>query len=316
MIFWMGVFNMLKVLMTKNQNKTLIVLTGPTAVGKTELSLRLAKCLHTEIVSADARQFYRELTIGTAAPSPHELSAIKHHFIGHLSVFDYYNVSLYEQHALEVINNLFEKSDYVVLAGGSGLYIDTLCCGIDTLPPVDHLVREKVQGVFESDGLAGIRNWLRRVDPAYYHIVDPANPKRIMRGLEVFLQTGIPYSEHRKHKTVERPFNIKRVVLHRQRDELFTRINDRVLKMIHDGLVEECLLMFKYRHLNALNTVGYKELFAWISNEWPLSHAIERIQTNTRRFAKRQITWFKRYHDAGRFHPDDVDGILQYVKKV
>ncbi len=302
--------------MTKNQNKTLIVLTGPTAVGKTALSLSLAECFHAEIVSADARQFYRELAIGTAAPSPHELATIKHHLIGHLSVVDYYNVSLYEQQALGVINDLFDKSDYVVLAGGSGLYIDTLCSGIDTLPPVDRLVREKVQRVFESDGLAGIRNWLKQVDPAYYHIVDPANPKRIMRGLEVFLQTGIQYSEHRKHQSVERPFTIKRVVLVRERDELFCRINARVHKMVRDGLVEECLFMYKCRHLNALNTVGYKELFAWISNEWPLNRAIEKIQTNTRRYAKRQITWFKRYPDAGWFHPDDFDGILQFIKKV
>jgi tRNA dimethylallyltransferase len=304
---------MLKVLMKKNQNKTLIVITGQTAVGKTEFSIRLARHLHTEIVSADARQFYKELIIGTAAPDNQELSRVKHHLIGHLSIVDYYNVSLFEQHALTIINDLFKKSEYVVLTGGSGLYIDTLCKGIDILPPVDYQVRKEVNKVFELDGISGLRNWLKGVDPAYYQVVDLANPKRMMRGLEVFLQTGIPYSEHRKHKPAVRPFNIKRVVLFRQRDELFTRINSRVLKMVHDGLIEECLAMFKYRQLNALNTVGYKELYAWLSNEWPLNLAIEKIQTNSRRFAKRQLTWFKRYHDAKWFHPDDFDGILQFV---
>ncbi len=304
---------MQKDLKTKSQSKTLIVLTGPTAVGKTALSIQLARHLQTEIISADARQFYKELTIGTAAPSASELSNTKHHFIGHLSVFDYYNVSLFEQQALSVIDGLFNSTDYVILTGGSGLYIDTLCRGIDPLPTVDLHIRGDIQDVFESGGVYGLRNWLKRIDPLYYNQVDLANPKRIMRGLEVFLQTGMPYSEHLKRHAAERPFKIIRIVLNRDRDDLFLRINARVVQMVRDGLIEEALSMFKHKHLNALNTVGYKELFAWLANEWPLNQAIEKIQTNTRRYAKRQLTWFKRYQDAGWFHPDDEEGILRFV---
>lgn len=298
---------------TTPHKKTLVVITGPTAVGKTALSVRLARQWQTEIISADARQFYKELSIGTASPSPAEMGGVTHHFVGHLSVFDYYNVSSFEQQALAISDKIFSQSDYVILTGGSGLYIDTLCHGIDSLPDVDSQIRSEVQKVYKTDGLYGLRTWLRNIDPVYYEQVDLANPKRIMRGLEVFLQTGIPYSKHLVKQRVERPFSIKRVVLNREREELFSRINDRVVKMIANGLIEEALSMYQYRDLNALNTVGYKEIYAWLANAWDLHMAIQKIQTHTRRYAKRQITWFKQYKDAGWFHPEDEKGITRFI---
>ena len=298
---------------TTPHKKTLVVITGPTAVGKTELSVRLARQLQTEIISADARQFYKELSIGTATPTLAEMGGVTHHFVGHLSVLDYYNVSSFEQQALAVIKQIFSQSDYAILAGGSGLYIDTLCHGIDALPDVDSQIRSEVQRVYKTGGLGGLRSWLRNIDPVYYDKVDLANPKRIMRGLEVFLQTGIPYSSHLVKQQAERPFAIRRLVLNREREELFSRINARVVKMISDGLIEEALMMHKYKNLNALNTVGYKEVYAWLANVWSLHLAIEKIQTHTRRYAKRQITWFKKYQDAKWVHPEDEKGIYQFI---
>ena len=298
---------------TRTHKNTLLVVAGPTAVGKTALSIRLARQLKTEVISADSRQFYKELTIGTAAPSADEMAGVRHHFIGHLSVFDYYNVSMFEQEALRILAELFERTDHAILTGGSGLYIDTLCSGIDSLPQADNEIRQQVQRVLKADGLRGLRSWLKSIDPAYYHKVDLANPKRIMRGLEVFLQTGVPFSEYLNNKQVYRPFNIRRIVLDRDRKELFERINARVVKMIADGLIEEAMSMYRFRSLNALNTVGYKEIFSWLANDWPLSVAIEKIQTHTRRYAKRQVTWFKRYQDASWLHPDDEKEIQKFV---
>ncbi len=296
------------------KNKSLLVLTGPTAVGKTELSLAVAGELGAEILSADARQFYKELKIGTAVPSDNVLKAVPHHLIGHLSIHDYYNVSLFEKAALQKLEELFQSADHVLLVGGSGLYIDTLCEGIDSMPKHDPEIRRQVHKIYEAEGLAGIRNRLRQVDPTYYAKVDPANPKRIMRGLEVFLATGKPFSSLRRMKKRERPFNIRRVVLNRPRQELFDRINRRTDQMIARGLVEEALRFFGKRHLNALNTVGYKEIYGWLSNCYSLDRAVEKIKTNTRRYAKRQMTWFKRYGDAGYFHPDDKEAIIAFFR--
>lgn len=301
--------------MTKNPSKRLVVITGPTSVGKTGLAIDVARHFRTEILSADARQFYRELTIGTAKPSPEELSMVQHHLVGHLSVFDYYNVSMFEQQALSVLDGLFVDHDLVVVAGGSGLYMDTLCRGIDKLPEADPDVRKLVRGFFQEEGLSGIRNRLRVVDPVYYAKVDPANPNRIMRGLEVFLQTGKPYSDMLHATTTPRPFRVTRIVLNRDRGELFDRINKRVGGMIHDGLIEEALALFRYQHLNALKTVGYKELYAWLSNQYSLQTAIDKIKTNTRRYARRQITWFKRYQDALWFHPDDKEAVIRAIEQ-
>lgn len=295
------------------KDKLLVVITGPTSVGKTGLAIEIAEKLNTEIISADARQFYRELKIGSAMPDPSQLKAIPHHLIGHLSIKDYYNASMYEKHALAVLKSLFRKSDHAVLCGGSGLYIDTLCRGIDVMPDPEPFVRKKVQGVYREEGLAGLRQWLKKIDPEYYSEVDRENPKRMMRAVEVFLSAGTPYSSFRKRHYKERPFRIKRIILDRPREELYSRINHRTTQMIANGLIEEAVGLFRYRHMNALNTVGYKEIFCWLSNRWPLQLAVEKIRTNTRRYAKRQITWFKGYDDAAWFHPNEKNRILEYI---
>ncbi len=298
-----------------NKDKTLVVITGPTAVGKTETSIHIAEKLQTEIISADARQFYRELNIGTAAPTPENHKRVKHHFAGHLSIYDYYNASIFEKQALKVLHEIFEKSDYAVLTGGSGLYIDTLCHGIDDIPDADQHIRKKVKDIYWNEGLKGLRMLLKKYDPEFYTEVDIANPNRMMRGLEVFFATGQKYSQMRQKTRIEREFKIKRIILNRPRKELFERINLRTNQMVQSGLIEEALRFFPYRHLNALNTVGYKELFSWMRNDWDLPAALEKIKTNTRRYAKRQLTWFKRYDDAVWFLPYEENAILNYIKK-
>ena len=298
----------------KSHKKTLVLITGPTAVGKTDVSIRIASHLNTHILSADARQFYRELNIGTASPSPAELSQVPHHFIGHLSLHDYYNVSRFEQDALKKLGDLFQKQNDVVLTGGSGLYIDTLLHGIDDLPDADDNVRKEVKRFYDREGLQGLRRWLKQSDPEYYDVVDQANPKRMMRALEIYLATGKKYSSLRKNQPRERPFKTIKILLNRPREELFDRINRRTETMIEDGLVEEAWQLFGYRKYNALNTVGYKEIYSWLSNKWNLSKAVEKIKTNTRRYAKRQLTWFKRYDDARWFHPDETDQMLSWIE--
>ncbi len=297
------------------KTKSLILITGPTAIGKTELSLDIAQQLKAEILSADARQFYRELKIGTARPPDELLQTLPHHFVGHLSITDYYNVAMYEKQAIALLERLFRSSDYALLVGGSGLYIDTLCEGIDDMPDPDANSRRKVRQVFQKEGLEGIRAWLKQIDPNHYANVDLANPNRIMRAIEVYLATGKQYSSLRTRKRKNRPFAIKKIVLDRPREELFSRINQRVDKMVVAGLLEEAVTHFRNRHLNALNTVGYKELFDWLGNRWTLPVAIEKIKTNTRRYAKRQLTWFKKYEDAAYFHPNDKDVIMQFIQK-
>lgn len=296
-----------------NSDKTLVILTGPTGVGKTSLSLDLAGHLQTEIVSADARQFYRELPIGTAAPTSGELSLVKHHFVGHLSIHDDYNVSRYEQEALTLINKLFRDHSHVLATGGSGLYIDALCQGFDELPGAEPAIREQVDQVYRQGGLDSLRIWLKQVDPEFYLQVDLANPNRMKRAIEVFLQTGEKFSSLRTHTPRDRPFRVKLIVLERPRPELFSRINQRVDLMVAEGLIEEALHFFRLRHLNALNTVGYKELFGWLSGKYRLHEALTRIKTNTRRYAKRQITWFRRYPEARWMNPEDPDSILRFI---
>jgi len=305
-----------RILMRINyKDKSLIVITGPTAVGKTETCIRIARKLHTGIVSADARQFYKELKIGTAAPTPSELARAKHYLTGHISISDYYNVSLFEQQALKALDEIFKKSDFAILTGGSGLYIDTLCKGIDAMPDAIPKVRERVKQIYANEGLEGLRNLLRNVDAEYFDEVDTANPNRMMRGLEVFYSTGKKFSDLRKKTSIQRPFRIKRIILNRPRHELNERINLRTNLMVQHGLIEEAVKFFPVRHLNALNTVGYKELFAWIQNQWSLDTAIEKIRTHTRRYAKRQLTWFKRYDDAKWFLSEEENQILNYIQK-
>jgi tRNA dimethylallyltransferase len=297
------------------KNKLLIVITGPTAVGKTEISIRIAENLNTGIVSADARQFYKELKIGTAAPTHSELARAKHYLTGHLSIFDYYNVSLFEQQALFALDEIFAESDFAILTGGSGLYIDTLCRGIDAMPDARPDVRIKVKRIYKNEGLEGLQTLLQQADPEYFGEVDKSNPNRMMRGLEVFLSTGEKFSDLRKKTNIQRPFRIKKIILNRPRPELNERIHLRTRLMVQDGLIEETIKFFPVRHLNALNTVGYKELFAWMQNQWSLDTAIEKIGTNTRRYAKRQLTWFKKYNDAKWFLPEEQNQILSYIQK-
>jgi len=270
----------------------LIVITGPTAVGKTEVAIEVAKSLKTEIISCDSRQMYREMRIGTAVPANEELAAVPHHFIGNLSIHDYYNVSMFEQDCLQLLDKLFMKHETVIMTGGSGLYIDAVCKGIDDFPTVDTEIRKTVTGWHESEGIEYLRRQLKILDPDHYAKVDLRNHKRIMKAIEVCLQTGKPYSSFLTAQKRKRPFEIEKILLNRPREELFDRINRRTTQMMEQGLLEEAQVLYPHRHLNALNTVGYRELFAYMDGQYGLETAIELIRRNTRRYAKRQLTWF------------------------
>ena len=285
----------------------LIVITGPTAVGKTSVAIEVAKSFRTEIISCDSRQMYREMRIGTAVPTEEELAIVPHHFIGNLSIHDYYNVSMFEQECLQLLNKLFSKYPTVVMTGGSGLYIDALCKGIDDFPTVDTEIRKTVTGWFETEGVEYLRRQLKMLDPEHYAMVDLRNHKRIMKAIEVSLQTGKPYSSFLTAQERKRPFNIEKIVLNRPREELFERINNRTTQMMKEGLLEEAEALYPYRHLNALNTVGYKELFAYMDGQHDLDTAVELIRRNTRRYAKRQLTWFARDKEMVWMHPEECN---------
>ena len=276
-------------------NKKLIVVAGPTAVGKTEYAIKLAKEIETEIISADSRQIYKEMKIGTARPTPEELAQVKHHFIATHSVTEYYNASKYEFEAIELIENLFKKYDNLVVVGGSGLYIDAILFGIDDLPTIDQNIRRELQEKFQNEGLESLRFMLKKLDPVYYDRVDLKNPKRILKALEVAIQTGKPYSSFLTGKAKKRNFEFEIIILNKERNVLHERINKRVDIMIENGLIDEARNLLKYRHLTPLKTVGYRELFDFFDNKIDLQTAIELIKRNTRRYARRQITWFKKY---------------------
>lgn len=278
-------------------NKELIVLVGPTAVGKTSEAIRLANFLKSEIISADSRQFYHELNIGVARPTTEELSLAKHHFIGHKSIQDSYNVGSYEKDALQKIEELFKKYDKLVLTGGSGMYVDVVCNGIDTLPDVDNEIREELNRIFKEKGITPLQKELMEKDPEYYSIVDTSNHIRLIRALEIIRQSGKTFSSLRTNTKQERPFKIKKFALQRDRKELIDRINLRVDIMINEGLIEEAREVYPFKGLSALNTVGYKELFNYFDGKISLEQAIEDIKTNTRRYAKRQMTWFRKDKD-------------------
>lgn len=278
----------------KASNKKLIVLTGPTAVGKTKEAINLAKTLNTEIISADSRQFYKELNIGVATPTEEELSEVKHHFIGHISIHNNYNVGLYEKDAIEKIELLFKTHDTIVLTGGSGMYIDVVCNGIDSLPDVDIGIRNELNRVFKEEGISVLQEELREKDIEYYNIVDTKNHIRLIRALEVIRQTGKTFSFYRTNQKTQRDFQIIKFALQRDRAELIERIDKRVDLMIESGLLEEAKEVYPYKNLSALNTVGYKELFKYFDNQISFQQAIEDVKTNTRRYAKRQMTWFRK----------------------
>ena len=296
--------------------KTLFVIVGPTAIGKTAAAIRIAQELGTEILSCDSRQFYKELNIGVARPSDEELAAVKHHFIANLSIHDNYNVSMYEHDALALLDDLFATHDTAVAVGGSGLYVDALCQGITEMPDPDPEIRAELKKRLQSEGIESLRSQLRLLDPEYYEQTDIANPLRIIRGLEMYLTTGRPFSQIRKSEIKNRPFDIVKIGLTCPRDELYSRINLRVDEMVRNGLEEEARNLLPFRQLNALNTVGYKELFDYFDGKITLDQAIADIKTHTRRYAKRQITWLQRYSDIQWFDRKNLLNILQVILKL
>jgi tRNA dimethylallyltransferase len=297
------------------QNNTLIVIIGPTAIGKTELCIDLAESLNTEIISADSRQIYKELNIGTAKPGEDELNRVKHHFISTKSIFDYYTAGMFELDVLKLLEELFVKHKQVIMTGGSGLYINAVCEGIDALPKVDPEVRNKLIEQYEQEGIQSLRHDLKRLDPKYYEMADLKNPKRLLKALEITVMTGKPYSSFLTSPNKERPFNILKIGLNRDRQELYDIINKRVDQMISKGLLVEAKELYKHKKMNALNTVGYKELFDYFDGIISYERAVELIKRNTRRYAKRQITWFSRDKEIKWFHPKDQEKIKQYINQ-
>lgn len=293
---------------------TLIVLIGPTGVGKTELSLRLAEGFQTSIISADSRQLYADLKIGTAAPTEEQLKRVPHYLVGTLRLTDYYNAAQYEAEAMEILNRLFTRRDVVILTGGSMMYVDAVCKGIDDIPTVDEDTRRTMLQRYETEGLERLCAELRLLDPEYYRIVDLKNPKRVIHALEICYMTGRTYTSFRTRQTKERPFRILKIGLKLDREELYGRINRRVDEMMKDGLLDEVRSVLPYRHLNSLNTVGYKELFKYLDGEWELPFAIEKIKQNSRIYSRKQMTWFKRDEEIRWFHPEQETEIRAYIQ--
>jgi len=295
--------------------KKLIVITGPTAVGKTDLCLNIAESLRTPIINADSRQIFSELRIGTAAPTEEQLSRIRHYFVGTLSITDYYNASMYEQDVMTLLGKLFNESDYALLTGGSMMYIDAVYNGIDDIPTVDDQTRRTLKQRLAEEGLESLVEELRQRDPEHYETVDRKNPRRVVHALEICIMTGKTYTSFRKAKKKHRPFEIIKIGLNRDREELYGRINRRVDEMMALGLLDEARGLARYREANALNTVGYKEIFAYIDGRWPLEEAVERIKGNTRRYARKQLTWFKRDETMRWFHPKEEKEIMTYISR-
>ena len=294
--------------------KNLIIITGPTGIGKTAAGITLAKHLKTEIVSADSRQIYKELSIGTAVPSSEELSEVKHHFIHSHSIHENYNASRYETEALALLDKLFNQFDQVVMVGGSMLYIDAICKGIDTMPDVDQEIRLSLKEQLKSEGLESLRLQLKKLDPEYYFNVDLKNPARIVHALEICLMTGKPYSEFRSNPQKERPFRILKIGLNCEREELHRRINQRVDKMVQAGLENEARSVHPLKHLNALNTVGYREWFSFFDGEITREKAIELIKRNSRRYARKQLTWFRNDPEMNWFEPFQISEMINFVE--
>ncbi len=294
---------------------TLIVLIGPTGVGKTELSLRIAEQYQTSIVSSDSRQLYTNLKIGTAAPTPEQLQRIPHYLVGTLQLTDYYSAAQYETEALSILEQLFAQRDVVVLTGGSMMYVDAICKGIDDIPTVDSETRELMLRKYDEEGLDSLCAELKLLDPEYHRVVDLKNPKRVIHALEICYMTGTTYTSFRTQQVKQRPFRIVKIGLTRDREELYQRINQRVDQMMEEGLLDEARSVYPYRHLNSLNTVGYKELFQHIEGVWELPFAIEKIKQNSRIYSRKQMTWFKRDPDIRWFHPDQETEIRSYLNE-
>jgi len=293
--------------------KSLIILLGPTGIGKTDLSIELAKYYNTEIISCDSRQIYKEMSIGTAVPDQQTLETIPHHFIRSHSIHDYFNASKFEIEVLERLELLFQKMDVVLMTGGSMMYIDALCKGIDDLPEVDAELRKSLMERMKTEGIESLRNELRYHDPEYYNEVDLRNPKRILHALEICLMTGSPYSTFRKNQPRKRPFNIIKLGLNRDREVLYNRINQRVDAMFDEGLEKEAKNLYPFRHLNSLNTVGYRELFDYFDGNITLEEAKEKVKANTRKYARKQLTWFRRDSEITWFTPDMKNEIIAFA---
>lgn len=293
--------------------KKLIVITGPTAVGKTDLCMQIAQRLGIPIINADSRQLFRELKIGTASPTDEQLQRVRHYFVGTLSIGDYYSASMYEQEVTDLLKELFKDSDYALLSGGSMMYIDAVCNGIDDIPTVDDVTRATMKRRLAEEGLEALVAELKQLDPEHYEVVDRQNPRRVVHALEICHMTGKTYTSFRKAVKRQHPFSIVKIGLNREREELYHRINLRVDLMMKEGLLEEAKSMLPYRTENALNTVGYKELFNYFDGVWNLDEAVERIKGNTRRYARKQLTWFKRDEQMRWFHPDNQESIMNYI---
>lgn len=297
----------------KSKNKTLIVITGPTGVGKTELCLSIAEHLGCDIINCDSRQLFRDIPIGTAAPTARQQQRVRHYFVGTLSLDTYFSASMYEEAVRKHIEE--SKKELFLLTGGSMMYIDAVCNGIDELPTVREDIREELKHRLEKEGLDSLLEELKVLDPIHYNNVDTKNPRRILHALEICHQTGLPYSSFMTSSKKERSFNVVKIALRREREELYERINNRVLKMMDEGFLEEAKKVYPFRHLNSLNTVGYKELFDFFDGKTDLPEAIRRIQSNTRRYMRKQETWFKKDKDIVWFSPTDIKEIIKYIDK-
>lgn len=293
--------------------KTLIVIVGPTGVGKTALCLEVAERLGTFIINADSRQIFRDIPIGTAAPTAEEQKRVKHFFVGKLHINDYYNASMFENDVIELLDKLFGEKDNIIMSGGSMMYVDAVCNGIDDIPSVNENIRQQVKSLYEADGLDIIKEKLNKLDPEYFEIVDKNNPKRVIHALEICLSTGKTYTSFRTNTKKERNFRIIKIGLNRDRDELYSRIDKRVDLMIENGLIEEAKQMYPHKELNSLNTVGYKELFNYFDGKCTLDEAIFKIKSNTHKYCRKQLTWFKRDKDIHWFNPDNVEEIIKYI---
>lgn len=293
--------------------KTLIVIVGPTGVGKTALCLEVAERLGTFIINADSRQIFRDIPIGTAAPTAEEQKRVKHFFVGKLHINDYYNASMFENDVIKLLDKLFGEKDNIIMSGGSMMYVDAVCNGIDDIPSVNENIRQQVKSLYEADGLDIIKEKLKKLDPEYFEIVDKNNPKRVIHALEICLSTGKTYTSFRTNTKKERNFRIIKIGLNRDRDELYSRIDKRVDLMIENGLIEEAKQMYPHKELNSLNTVGYKELFNYFDGNCTLDEAIFKIKSNTHKYCRKQLTWFKRDKDIHWFNPDNVEEIIKYI---
>lgn len=293
----------------------LIVLIGPTGVGKTELSLSLAEFLHTPIINADSRQLFKDLPIGTAAPTPEQLKRVHHYFVGTLNLTDYYSAAQFETDVMTLLEQLFKTHQFVLMSGGSMMYIDAVCKGIDDMPTVDNETRSYILKRYEQEGLESFCQELKILDPSYYKTVDLKNPKRVIHALEICYMTGKPYSSFRTRQNKQRPFDIIKIGLQREREELYARINKRVDEMIENGLVNEVKQVSTYRNYNALNTVGYKEILQYLDGNCTLDTAIEKIKQNTRIYSRKQMTWYRKDPEINWFHPNDEESIKKFIEK-